>query len=277
MCSSDLQYGWIISAFSVAYMVGNPVWGRILDRVGVRRGMTGAVSLWTIASTAHVAATGFWSFAAFRAVLGFGEGATFPGGLRTVVQTLPAELRSRGTALAYSGGSLGALITPLVVTPVAAMWGWRGAFWATGAVGTLWVLWWTLLGRRESLATTEPSHSSGLSMAWDDTNVWALVAAYSLGGLPIGFVLYQASLYLSAVLHQSQTQIGKVLWVPPERSKSRRPRPVALSYARNQAPLSPLALVMSPASPEMTREEVVTIPILPARPVRGMLSPFNAG
>ena len=95
------------------------------------------------------------------------------------------------------------------------MWGWRGAFWATGAVGTLWVLWWTLLGRRESLATTEPSHSSGLSMAWGDTNVWALVAAYSLGGLPIGFVLYQASLYLSAVLHQSQTQIGKVLWVPP--------------------------------------------------------------
>ena len=31
------QYGWIISAFSVTYMIGNPVWGRWLDRIGLLR------------------------------------------------------------------------------------------------------------------------------------------------------------------------------------------------------------------------------------------------
>src|SRR5437867_9409609 len=132
---SARDYGFIVSAFSVAYMIGNPVWGSLLDRLGLRRGMTAAVSLWTVASAAHAFATGFFSFAGARAALGFGEGATFPGGLRTVIQTLPPELRSRGTALAYSGGSLGAVITPIAVTPIALRYGWRGAFWFTAFVG----------------------------------------------------------------------------------------------------------------------------------------------
>ena len=54
------QYGFIISAFSIAYMLANPVWGRILDRAGLRRGMSAAVACWTGASMAHVFASGFW-------------------------------------------------------------------------------------------------------------------------------------------------------------------------------------------------------------------------
>src|SRR5438309_3756269 len=85
------QYGFIISAFSIAYMIGNPAWGLILDRVGVRRGMTMAVAVWSFASMTHAFATGFRSFAGARAILGFGEGATFPGSMRTAMQTLPVE------------------------------------------------------------------------------------------------------------------------------------------------------------------------------------------
>ena len=96
------QYGWIVSAFSIAYSLANPIWGRILDRAGLRRGMSVAVSCWTLASVAHAFAGGFWSFAAARAALGFGEGATFPGGLRTVVQTLPQERRGRGCSVRSS-------------------------------------------------------------------------------------------------------------------------------------------------------------------------------
>src|SRR5215471_20554508 len=93
---SNEEYGYIISAFSIAYMLANPVWGRILDRAGLRKGMLTAVSCWTAASVAHAFAGGLWGFGAARTLLGFGEGATFPGGLRTVVVTLPRELRGRG-------------------------------------------------------------------------------------------------------------------------------------------------------------------------------------
>ena len=69
------QYGYIISAFSVAYMIGNPVWGSLLDRFGMRRGMLSAVSFWTLASAAHAFAGGLWSFGALAqcSVLGGGD------------------------------------------------------------------------------------------------------------------------------------------------------------------------------------------------------------
>src|SRR6266545_1360861 len=74
---SDAQYGWIISSFSIAYMIGNPVWGHLLDRIGLGAGMLAAVALWTAASASHTLCGGVLSFAIARAALGFGEGATF--------------------------------------------------------------------------------------------------------------------------------------------------------------------------------------------------------
>src|SRR5262245_8077903 len=213
---SGAQYGFIISAFSIAYMLANPFWGYILDRAGVRRGMTLAVSCWTLASVSHVFAGGLWSFAAARAALGFGEGATFPGGLRAVVQTLPPEQRGRGLAVAYSGGSLGAVITPLVVTPIFLWWGWRAAFWFTGLIGVLWLALWAVVGRRPDIrkpAALEAHHTPG--PRFGDRRLWAFMSAYALGALPLGFVLYSASLYLAHPLGCPQELIGKVLWIPP--------------------------------------------------------------
>jgi ACS family hexuronate transporter-like MFS transporter len=210
------QYGFIISAFSIAYMIANPLWGFILDRVGIRAGMASAVSLWTLASVSHAFAFGFRGFAAARTLLGFGEGATFPGGLRTVVQTLRPDERSRGIAVAYSGGSLGAVITPVIVTPIAALWGWRGAFWATGAVGAAWLLLWSVLSRRKDIAIAPaPPATRNAAPKFTDPRVWAFIAAYALGAFPSGFVLYQSAIYLTVTFAKSQVQIGKVLWIPP--------------------------------------------------------------
>ena len=139
-------------------MLSNPLWGWILDRAGLRRGMSAAVAWWTVASVAHAFAGGFWSFGAARAALGFGEGATFPGGLRTVVQTLPPHQRGRGLAVAYSGGSLGAVVTPLIVTPIFLWWGWRAAFWFTGLIGAAWLGVWALVSRRPDIRERMARH-----------------------------------------------------------------------------------------------------------------------
>ncbi|MCC6368522.1 MAG: MFS transporter [Bryobacterales bacterium] len=210
------QYGWIISAFSVAYMIGNPVWGRVLDRIGIAGGMAAAVGFWTLASMSHAFAAGFWSFAIARAALGFGEGATFPGGLRAVVQTLDGRLRSRGIAVAYGGGSLGAVITPIIVTPIALWWGWRGAFWFTGFVGVLWLGWWSIVSRREDIRRRKAISDTGLAHpSLLDSKLWSFMATYALGGLPLAFVLYNAALYLGSPMGLSQADIGKLLWIPP--------------------------------------------------------------
>ncbi len=192
------QYGFIVSGFSIAYMIGNPVWGSLLDRFGVRGGMLIAVAVWTTASSAHALAAGFLSFLAARVVLGFGEGATFPGGLRTASETLPPELRSRGIALAYSGGSLGAVLTPLIITPVSLAFGWRGAFVFTGLIGVAWIVLWLgtsrLIPDSQPRSVASPGSIPQRSMRLTDPGLWAYICLYALGALPLGFVIYAAAL-----------------------------------------------------------------------------------
>ena len=216
------QYGWMISCFSVAYTLGNPVWGAVLDRIGLRRGMLAAVAIWTVASASHAWVSTFVGFALARALLGFGEGATFPGGLRAATQSLPPERRARGVAVAYSGGSLGAILTPLLVTPIAVAHGWRAAFLCTGVLGAAWLVLWGFVGRREPLPSREPlpaaEHGEARAprtLRVSEPRLWAFIAAYALGALPLGFVLYCAPLYLHGALGKEQAVLGRVLWLPP--------------------------------------------------------------
>jgi ACS family hexuronate transporter-like MFS transporter len=212
------QYGYIISAFSIAYTITNPVWGRCLDRVGVRWGMSLAVFFWSVASAAHALATGFFSFGAARAALGFGEGATFPGGMRTATQTLPPEKRSRGIAVAYSGGSLGAIVTPLIVTPIAHWWGWRAAFLFTGSAGFAWLVLWQIVSR-QPLLRHKPEPPAAASRqgrpAFRDPRLWSFMCAYAWGALPLALVIYGAAIFLNRSLGTSQLTIGEILWIPP--------------------------------------------------------------
>jgi ACS family hexuronate transporter-like MFS transporter len=204
------QYSRVVAAFSVGYMIGNPVWGAVLDRSGVRIGMTLAVGLWTAASASHAFLSGMVGFGIARAVLGLGEGATFPGGFRTAMDSLPQQNRSRGIALAYSGGSLGAMITPLVVTPLALAWGWRATFLLTGVLGTTWLVAWNRTVRVQSVRTLNFHFPNVLEVRF-----WKLVSTYALGGFPLAPILYLIPLYLTRGLGWTQAEAGRVLWIPP--------------------------------------------------------------
>ena len=212
------QYTNAVSAFSITYMLTNPLWGSVIDYIGLRRGMLIAVAIWTVASLSHAfvpaGLAAFLGFVIARACLGTGEGAAFPGALRTAVEALPVDKQSRGMALGYSGASMGALITPIIITPIAAIYGWRFAFLITGALGALWLLLWLSVARPPFL----PKHQPGvLKLQWPDLRerrFWVIVSSFGLGGMALGIVGYLSPLYLNRVLGLSQSELGNILWIP---------------------------------------------------------------
>jgi ACS family hexuronate transporter-like MFS transporter len=212
---SNQQYGYLISAFSAAYVVSSPIWGRLIDQIGVRIGMLVAVLLWTLASVSHAYAVGFVGLFAARALLGLGEGATFPGCLRTVAQTLPVQLRAKGMAIAYSGASVGALVAPLIVTPIAVAAGWRSAFLFTGILGALWFVGWSVFTRHTRWTRLDSATPTVRSPNWNDRGLWAFIAVDALGSFPSAVVNFFAANYLHSTLGTSQLKLGTVLWIPP--------------------------------------------------------------
>ena len=211
---SAASYADAISVFSIVYMIANPLWGSLIDYIGLRLGMLLAVGVWTLASASHAWVIGFVGFAAARGLLGFGEGATFPGGLRTAADSLPRDRQSRGMAISYSGASVGAILAPLMITPIALKFGWRAAFLATGALGALWLIVWWFVARPPLVRAVERKTSK---VAWPsilERRFWLLVVGMGLGGAALGPTLYLCPLYLSRVMGLTQGRLGMILWIP---------------------------------------------------------------
>ena len=139
---TEIDYGNIVTAFQGAYAIGMLVMGRLMDRLGTRRGFSIAVLFWSLAAAAHALAMTVMGFSMARFALGIGEAGMFPGALKTIGEWFPKRERALATGIFNSGANIGAIICPLVVPWLAYHFGWRSAFLATGALGGIWVVVW---------------------------------------------------------------------------------------------------------------------------------------
>jgi ACS family hexuronate transporter-like MFS transporter len=148
--------GWIIAAFQITYALFQVPAGYLVDRLNVRWTYAGAVLWWSVAAIAVALAPTLGLLMVARAVLGFGEAFNWPCALRVTSLALPPADRGLGNGIFNSGAAVGAVITPLVVTPLTVLYGWRVAFAAIGAVGFVWVVVWLALtgGPRRGLFIT---------------------------------------------------------------------------------------------------------------------------
>ncbi len=142
---SNAEYGWASSAFSFAILVGTPVAGVLLDRVGVRRGLLAAVILWSLVSAAHGLLAGFASLVALRLLLGLAEAPTFPGSMHVVRTVLPAADVPRGIGITLTGPTFGFLAALFVAVALEQRFGWRAAFFGVASISLAWTPLWTAL------------------------------------------------------------------------------------------------------------------------------------
>lgn len=142
---NEIEYGYIVTAFSAAYALGMVLVGRLMDKFGTKIGYSVAMAVWSIAAMAHSFATSVVGFAIARFSLGLGESGNFPAAIKTVAEWFPKKERALATGIFNSGSNVGAVVAPLVVPWLTLTYGWQSAFIVTGAIGFIWIVFWVLL------------------------------------------------------------------------------------------------------------------------------------
>jgi ACS family hexuronate transporter-like MFS transporter len=139
---TNTDYAYIVISFRVAYTIGQTVLGRLMDKLGTRRGLTLTVAWYSLISALTTFASGIYSFSLFRFLLGAGESANWPAATKAVSEWFPKQERALATAFFDSGSSVGGAIAPFIVLFIYFHWGWRPAIAIPGVLGFLWILVW---------------------------------------------------------------------------------------------------------------------------------------
>lgn len=185
---SDLDYADVVSAFQLSVAAACLLAGWVIDRIGLRLGYALSVGAWSLAGMAQAVAASMGGFLSARVALGIAEAGNTPAAIKALALWFPAKERSLAVGFFNAAANLGAVVTPLIVPPLVARFGWRGAFVLTGLGGLVWVLfWWPLSGhaaaahpgaRRASAVPAQPAVR--VTQLLRDRRVWAFAGAKGL-------------------------------------------------------------------------------------------------
>jgi len=159
---TNSQYADIAAVFQFAYAISMLFAGRVIDKLGTKKGYAWAIIIWSIGAIIHALAIPIgqgtiailgWTglallpisvvgFMVSRAVLAIGESGNFPAAIKATAEYFPKKERSFATGIFNSGANVGAILAPLTVPWIESKWGWEAAFLIIGAIGFLWLFFW---------------------------------------------------------------------------------------------------------------------------------------
>lgn len=168
------HYGTITGLFSLVYAISMLFAGRFVDWLGSKKGFLWAIGVWSAGACIHalcgivteqytglvsaaelVQATGdiavviatvsMYAFIIARCVLAIGEAGNFPAAIKVTAEYFPKKDRAYATSIFNAGASIGALIAPLSIPPLAKAFGWEMAFIIIGALGFVWMGFWVFM------------------------------------------------------------------------------------------------------------------------------------
>ena len=132
-------FGYIGTAFFVAYMISNAFSGYVIDKLGTRLGYSLCMAFWTTAGLFHAFVITPVQFGIVRFFLGIGEAGNWPAGLKLTAEWFPPHERSTASGIFNSGSALGAIIVPPLVAYLAISYSWQTTFILLAALGYLWL------------------------------------------------------------------------------------------------------------------------------------------
>ena len=217
---NNQQFSWLQFAFLIPYALLYAAGGRLLDRMGTRRGFLLIMLWWSVACALHGLAMNFGFLLAARCLLGMGEGGAFPAATRVVAEWIPIERRSTAMGIINAGTAIGSVLAPPLIGVVLLMSGWRTVFFAAGGVGLAWVVWWWVGYRGSngaSIATTDArliARELSLLDIVSMRRVQVLVFAKFMSDSAWYFYLFWLPKYLYDVRGFDVKQVSYYAWIP---------------------------------------------------------------
>lgn len=172
---TDSHYGNITGIFSLFYAIAMLIAGKFVDWMGTKKGFMWAIGVWSFGACIHalcgiitegmvglpdaaamhlasdaelvarIALISSTLFIIARCVLALGEAGNFPAANKAVAEYFPKRDRAFATSIFNAGSTIGALIAPFCIPPLAAKWGWEASFIIIGGLGFVWMGFWQFL------------------------------------------------------------------------------------------------------------------------------------
>ncbi len=140
---TNTEFGGIATWFLLAYTISQGLSGKLYDKIGIKKGFTVSIVIWSVAAMLHAFATGLRSLSFFRFILGLGEAGNWPGAAKTVAEWFPTKQRAFAMAIFNSGAAIGSIVAPPIIVGLTAYFGhWYETFIVTGALGFIWLFFW---------------------------------------------------------------------------------------------------------------------------------------
>jgi ACS family glucarate transporter-like MFS transporter len=133
------QFGWVLAAFALAYAVFEIPSGMLGDRIGPRKVFVRIVIWWSIFTALTGLVNGLIALLVVRFLFGVGESGTYPNSILVVSRWFPVSENGKALSWVGIGSQIGAAVAPLIIVPIAAVYGWRMPFFVIGAIGLVWV------------------------------------------------------------------------------------------------------------------------------------------
>lgn len=176
---SHEQYGNLEMVFGLAFAAGSLFFGFIADRVSVRWLYPAVLVLWSMMGFATGLVQSYAGLLFCRTLLGLFEAGHWPCALKTTQRLLPPHDRTMGNSVLQSGASIGAIVTPLIMTAMLTNQpgSWRLPFQVIGGVGIAWIFFWFALVRKADLTTPQAERARASGVIPSETSFWQIIVS----------------------------------------------------------------------------------------------------
>ncbi len=135
-------WGWVVGVFAISYAAFEIPSGSLGDRIGPRRVLTRIVLWWSCFTTLTGFAPNVQTLLPIRFLFGAGEAGAYPNSSASIARWFPTVERARAHGIVWMASRIGGAISPLLVVPIQARYGWRASFYVFGILGVIWAAVW---------------------------------------------------------------------------------------------------------------------------------------